>query len=486
MDAELGCPELGILQQLSLDQLSPAEAFPIQRHLAHCPFCSATLKELKEAAALITATAARPQSGGLQKFYQADLPDRPSRHRQDAAAARDAVRGSAATVMAPLSIGPGPHGFLAPPQEKDELGRLGNYRILNELGHGGMGLVFLAEDINLRRLVALKVMKPEQACDATFRQRFLQEGQVMASLHHDHLISIYQVDEDRGVPFLAMEYLQGESLEARLQRERPLPVAEIVRLAWEVAEGLAAAHIRGLIHRDIKPSNIWLESKDEGGRRKEQWDSSFLLPPSSLPRVKLLDFGLARLMRGQDQRLTQTGMVVGTPGYLAPEQASDKVLDERCDLFSLGCVVYEMATGQEPFRRSDTMATLMALALEQPTPPRQLNPHLPPVLAELIMWLLAKNPGDRPRSAQAVVQALATLEFQLELATRPPMASESRALEPTSFSNSDQRVNNGLSPLLQPVPEKTGWLGLLRMILTLLGMATVAVLTWWLIDQLLR
>jgi len=165
------------------------------------------------------------------------------------------------------------YDFLAPPLAPDELGRLGPYRVLKVLGAGGMGVVFLAEDPQLARLVALKAMLPGVAVSDSARERFLREARAAASIKHDNIVSIYQVGEDRGVPFLAMELLDGEPLDARLQREGKLPRAEVVRIGREIALGLAAAHKRGLIHRDIKPANLWLEA--ETGR------------------VKILDFGLA-------------------------------------------------------------------------------------------------------------------------------------------------------------------------------------------------
>jgi predicted Zn finger-like uncharacterized protein len=204
--------------------------------------------------------------------------------------------------------------FLTPPQGPDELGRLGKYRVLKVLGHGGMGVVFQAEDPKLKRTVAIKAMLPTLAASASAGQRFLREAEAMAAVEHDHVVRIYQVDEDRGVPFLAMEFLKGEPLDSRLKREEKLPIPEVLRIGREVAEALAAAHATGLIHRDIKPGNIWLEA------------------PRT--RVKILDFGLARAAQ-QDAGLTQQGAIVGTPAYMAPEQARGEKIDARCDLFSL-------------------------------------------------------------------------------------------------------------------------------------------------------
>jgi serine/threonine protein kinase/class 3 adenylate cyclase len=294
--------------------------------------------------------------------------------------------------------------FLAPPQEPGELGRLGPYRILKVLGAGGMGMVFQAEDPRLRRLVALKVMRPEIAVSLTARQRFLREARATAALSHDHIVGIYEVDQTGDVPFLAMQLLRGETLEDRLRRDTTLPPAEVVRIGRETAEGLAAAHARGLIHRDIKPSNIWLE--EERGR------------------VKILDFGLARAVTPDDS-LTATGMVMGTPGYMSPEQALGRPLDARSDLFSLGCVLYRMGTGQPPFAHSHGPASV-GRTPDNPTPPRQLNPELPPALAELVMALLAADPADRPPSARAVVAALARLP------TLQPGGATPATLEPAS------------------------------------------------------
>jgi hypothetical protein len=155
----------------------------------------------------------------------------------------------------------GLYDFLAPPQSPDELGRLGPYRVLEVLGAGGMGVVFRAEDPQLARLVALKAMLPSLAASASARQRFLREARAAAAINHDHIVTIYQVGEDRGVPFLAMQFLEGEPLDARLKRQGKLPAAEVLRVGRETALGLAAAHQRELIHRDIKPANVWLETQ---------------------------------------------------------------------------------------------------------------------------------------------------------------------------------------------------------------------------------
>jgi serine/threonine protein kinase len=296
--------------------------------------------------------------------------------------------------------------FLAPPQDPGELGRLGQYRILRVLGSGGMGVVFQAEDTILKRQVALKAMLPALAVSESARSRFQREAITAAQVDHDHIVHIYQVGEDRGVPYLAMQLLKGEPLDTRLEREPRLPVAEILRIGREIAEGLAAAHEQGLIHRDIKPANIWLESRgQETGITSQVGGSS-----ARKSRVKILDFGLARALAGTVQ-LTQMGAIVGTPAYMAPEQAG-KTVDHRCDLFSLGCVLYRMSTGQAAFSGLDTISTLLAVATDTPRTPGELNPDLPPALSGLIMRLLAKKPDDRPPSARAVIEAIQAIEAE--------------------------------------------------------------------------
>jgi ABC-type branched-subunit amino acid transport system substrate-binding protein/tRNA A-37 threonylcarbamoyl transferase component Bud32 len=293
--------------------------------------------------------------------------------------------------------------FLAPPRDGEEIGWLGRYRVLELLGKGGMALVFRAEDTFLQRQVALKVMKPDVAHAGLGNQRFLREARVIASLHNDHIVTIFEVGQEGAYPYLAMELLHGMPLDAWLKNNHPGP-DEVVDLALQIARGLTAAHQPGLIHRDIKPSNIWVE---EPGRR-----------------IKLLDFGLAR--QTQDaSHLTHTGTVVGTPAYMAPEQADGQPVDERCDLFSLGCVLYELSTQRQAFLGRSTVGVLKAVALQEPPPLRQLNPALPQALDDLVKQLLAKDPAGRPASASQVVEALQAIARGQTAAALPPAAPPS-------------------------------------------------------------
>ena len=297
------------------------------------------------------------------------------------------------------------YAFLDPARERGELGWLAHYRITAVLGEGGMGFVFDAFDTRLHRRVALKVLKPELAANLNFRERFLQEARLAAALPDDYIITIYEVGLANDVPYLAMKFLHGESLEQRLQRDGRLPTHEVLHIGREVALGLSAAHERGLIHRDIKPANLWLETPppDHGATSGAHLSCEFVY------RIKVLDFGLARPMN-DPRRRTATGLIVGTPSYLAPEQARGQPLDHRCDLFSFGCVLYRMVTGNLPFDGPDTLAQLTALAIAEPPAIENLAPDVPAGLRTLIHQLLARDPAKRPATARTVAEALRTLE----------------------------------------------------------------------------
>jgi serine/threonine protein kinase len=268
--------------------------------------------------------------------------------------------------------------------------RLGGFRLLEVIGQGGMGVVYRAEDSRLGRHVAVKVMKPESAADPELRERFLREARSQAAIEHDHVAPVFAADEDQGVPFLVMPLLRGETLASRLARGK-LPLAEAMRIGRETALGVAAAHRRGLIHRDIKPGNIWLE---ENGR------------------ARLMDFGLARELLSPSGT-TQSGAMIGTPLYMAPEQTRGEPIDERADLFSLGCVLYELAGGVRPFAAGDVQSVLERVRDSEPTPLRELDASIPPRLETLIGEMLSKDPSRRPASAQHVANALASIDGSL-------------------------------------------------------------------------
>jgi formylglycine-generating enzyme required for sulfatase activity len=303
---------------------------------------------------------------------------------------------AASAFTAPNALPTGAYPFLSPTGYPGELGRLGSYRVIRLLGEGGMGFVFSAEDDGLLRPVALKVLRPEVAAEPIARERFLREGRAAAAVKSDHVIAIHQVGEANGVPFLAMEYLEGLTLDNWLNtwqrsKQRPVPATAIVRVAKDVLKGLAAAHDKGVIHRDIKPANLWVEA--------------------STSRVKLLDFGITKRASG-DQTLTSTGEVVGTPAYMAPEQARGLEVDARADLFSVGVVLHHMLGGQSPFKRDTYNATILAIATEVPPPAASFG-VIPDKMAGLIDRLLAKCPDGRPATAKAALAVVLEVEQQL-------------------------------------------------------------------------
>lgn len=291
---------------------------------------------------------------------------------------------------APIAFGPA--------AAAGEAGTLGPYRVVRELGRGGMGAVFLAVDTRLDRRLALKVMLPEVAADAGARERFLREARAAARIGHDHVVTVFEADERDGVPYIAMQLLEGYPLDAFVQKTGSPSLRSVVRIAREAALGLGAAHKLGVVHRDVKPANLWLEAPHG--------------------RVKLLDFGLARA-DGLDAELTGTGVLIGTPAFMSPEQALDERVDHRTDLFSLGAVLYWLCTGRLPFPGPSVGAVLKALSTEEPQPVLALNPALPGPLAELIHQLLARAPGGRPRTATEVANRLSEIAESLTDAPAP-------------------------------------------------------------------
>jgi serine/threonine protein kinase len=264
-----------------------------------------------------------------------------------------------------------------------------HYELETEIGRGGMGIVYRARDRRLKRHVAIKILPPELAFRSEIRSRFLREAETAASLNHPNIVDIYTVDEVEGLVFFVMAYISGENLAKRLHDQGVLGTDETRRILREVADALAYAHERGVVHRDIKPDNIILDA--ESGR----------------PMVT--DFGIARAAESGDSRLTATGMAIGTPAYMSPEQAAgERQIDGRSDLYSLGVVAYQMLCGEPPFSAASTPAMLVKHISERPTPIEQRRPEVPQDLARAVMMLLEKDPANRFPSASALVAALDT------------------------------------------------------------------------------
>ena len=323
----------------------------------------------------------------------------PQRHRRDLSE----IRSLQIAFFSRWRPSPTQHNFLDPPPDgsEDYLGSLGHYRVLSELGKGGMGYVFLAEDTRLKRQVALKVMNQKIASTPGSKKRFISEARAMAAVHHDNVATIFEVGERNGTPFMAMELLEGSTLENYRERFGEPDFHTVIEYARDIARGLAAAHGQGIVHRDIKPANIWLDTKTN--------------------RIKILDFGLALAQTPVDQ-LSGRGAVVGTPGYLSPEQARSEPLDDRSDLYSTGVVLYELATGALPLKTKAVAEQLIAILAHAPKPLRERNEQIPQPLADLIHKLMAKEPRDRFRNAAELEKVLDEVEVECEKKTEVAQA----------------------------------------------------------------
>jgi eukaryotic-like serine/threonine-protein kinase len=363
MVAKASCGDPRRLRGLLDDRLPADDQARLTAHLENCEDCRRALEELA--------------AGGrwwddLRSFARDDPPGAGPAGPQSAGTSGDATADDV--------------DFLEPAGAEDAgaLGRFGPYVVLEVLGRGGMGVVLKALDPSLHRVVAIKVLAPQLAASANARRRFTREARAAASVSHDHVVSIHAVDEVRGLPFLVMPCIAGRSLQDRIHRGGPLETREVLRIGMQVAQGLAAAHAQGLIHRDIKPANILLENGVE--------------------RVKITDFGLARAV--DDASLTQSGVVAGTPEYMAPEQARGEPVDARSDLFSLGSVLYAMTTGHPPFRARTVMAVLRRVSDEEARPIRAVNPEAPAWLEAIVARLHAKDPAARFSTAAEVADVL--------------------------------------------------------------------------------
>ena len=260
----------------------------------------------------------------------------------------------------------------------------GRYLLERELGRGGMGAVFLARDLKLDRLVAIKVLPPEMAVRPELRERFLRETRTAASFSHPNIVSVHSVEETPGLLFFVMSYIEGETLTQKVKRQGPLPVPEALRMLQEVAWALSYAHGRGVVHRDIKPDNVLLER--------------------STGRALVMDFGIARSVAASG--LTQVGEAIGTPHFMSPEQAAGDKVDGRSDLYSLGVVAYFAVSGRLPFDGESAQAVMVAHISQPAVPVTRHRPDLPAPLAAAIDRCLAKAPEERFPSGEALVESL--------------------------------------------------------------------------------
>lgn len=260
----------------------------------------------------------------------------------------------------------------------------GRYKVLEELGQGSMGIVYKAHDPNLDLVLAVKVLRPECLQGETLVKRFLAEARVLGRLDHPNIVRVYNVDEDQGTVYIAMEFLEGEALNDLAKRKRLSP-EEIADLGAKIAEALGYAHSKGVVHRDVKPGNILVRSDG---------------------KPKITDFGIARIEDTAEHLMTQAGEVLGTPAYMSPEQVLSEPVDGRSDIFSLGIILYELCAGERPFRGDSLGAVFQAITQATPVPLSERNPEIPAALAEVVERCLRRNPADRFQSGEDLAAAL--------------------------------------------------------------------------------
>ena len=323
--------------------------------------------------------------------------------------------------------------FLKPSTKTGSIGSLGHYEILQVLGQGGFGVVFKAFDEKLHRLVAIKVMNPQMAATSPPRKRFLREARAVAAIKNENVVQVYSVEE-QPLPYMVMEFIDGQTLQEKLDGNGPLDVNEVLYLGRQMANALASAHALGIIHRDIKPGNILLEQGVE-------------------QKVKITDFGLARA--ADDASMTRTGLISGTPLYMSPEQALGQQLDQRSDLFSLGSVLYQMACGRAPFRAPTAIAVLRRVADETPRPIQQILPELPDWLAALIVKLHAKKPDERFQSAKELADLLARYQSEIQLHGKVTLFKKQEPAEALAEISKDNAPQVALATQTQPTKKKT-------------------------------
>jgi serine/threonine protein kinase len=296
---------------------------------------------------------------------------------------------------------------------------LGPYRIINQVGRGGMATVYKAYQPSVDRYVAVKVLPSQLAESKEFATRFQQEARIIAKLEHPHILPVFDYGESDGVSYFVMRYMEAGTLKEKMIEGRPLPLSDIDRLFTQLAEALSYAHSRGIIHRDLKPANVLIDSHGN---------------------VFLTDFGIAKLLESASPRLTQTDAIMGTPAYISPEQAQGHPVDQRSDIYSLGIILYEMVTGSVPFTAETPLAVLFKHISDPLPPPSLVKPDIPPIIEQVLLKALAKDPRDRFATAAEFVAAWARALQSRETVQRTPDEMTMPPARPTTAQTQQKPV----------------------------------------------
>jgi hypothetical protein len=374
------CPDRSVLESYARGQLPEDARSSLEAHLDGCLICAEAIERLT-----------RSELESLIGDSQAEaIETAPSRHNPILDRVMLSATEAQPTIATPTEAQPDDiRRILDPPVEQGDLGSFAGYDILEIAGRGGMGVVFKAWDRTLQRIVALKVIIPKRASDSAIAARWLAEARTVAALQHDHIVAVHHAGMAKDLPFLLMPF-HGEGTLARfLATRRILPARDVIQVGLQLARALAATHSRGILHRDIKPSNVLLER--------------------GLERVRLADFGLARQTRDDGSAASPRPSVAGTPDYMSPEQARGDEIDARSDLFSLGAMLYHLASGQTIYAAKTSSEALRLAARGEPPRLRATNPKVPVRLAAIIDRLLSRRPADRHGSATELASELERL-----------------------------------------------------------------------------
>ena len=415
------CPPPTKLTEFLQGLLQPPELTACESHVADCERCHETLRGLQadDTMSQYVGDAFAVERPGeteddvvdsLIDRLQQSLPvEKNEQPRKSATATMLADR--AAEVLRRIE-----------PTDDGALGQIGDYRIERLIGAGSSGVVFYAVDQNLHRAVALKVLRPSLGSIA--HDRFMAEARAAASIEHPNVVTIFQVGETDDLAWIAMQWVEGQTLEEYLLGDPELTDDWIRSVAIGVAAGLAAAHEKFLIHRDIKPANVWIGDDGE--------------------TFKILDFGLARIA-DDNPGLTATGMLAGTPNFMSPEQARGRQLDPRSDLFSLGCILYRLLTGALPFGDTTVLGTIESIRHHQPPVVSQIMPSADRELADIAMWCLEKEPVNRPESAAMLIETLTQPRNRWPVPVKRYLTSPVEEVASPAVSTSDSFWRRGLA-----------------------------------------